>query len=153
MAIPFSRSGTRRLHSEINVTPFVDVMLVLLVIFMVTAPLMYQGMDVNLPETTTQALRVRDNPLILSVQQDGKVFVGRKEVPMAELQAKLEAVFEARTRPMCFYAPTARRPMAWSRKPWGQRARRDRRASESLLKRSAERCGHDLCRRSDIAFG
>ncbi len=96
MVIPFSRSRGRRPHSEINVTPFVDVMLVLLVIFMVTAPLMYQGMDVNLPETTTQALRVRDNPLILSVQKDGKVFVGRTEVPLAELQAKLEVVFDAR---------------------------------------------------------
>ena len=96
MVIPFSRSRARRPHSEINVTPFVDVMLVLLVIFMVTAPLMYQGMDVNLPETTTQALRVRDNPLILSVQKDGKVFVGRTVLPVAELQGKLEVVFDAR---------------------------------------------------------
>ena len=71
-------------------------MLVLLVIFMVTAPLLYQGMDVNLPETTTQPLRVRNEPLILSVQKKGQIFVGRKEVPMAELRAKLEALFEAR---------------------------------------------------------
>jgi hypothetical protein len=55
------RLGHRPLNAQINVTPFVDVMLVLLVIFMVTAPLMYQGMDVNLPETTTQALRLRDD--------------------------------------------------------------------------------------------
>ena len=82
--------------SEINVTPMVDVMLVLLVIFMVTAPLMYQGMDVNLPETTTQALRVRDDPLILSVKKDGKFYLGRSEVALADLTAKLEAVFDAR---------------------------------------------------------
>jgi len=82
--------------SEINVTPFVDVMLVLLVIFLVTAPLMLQGMDVNLPETTTQALRVKDNPLILSVTKQGEFYLARKQVAEEELQAKLEAVFEAR---------------------------------------------------------
>ena len=82
--------------SEINVTPFVDVMLVLLIIFMVTAPLLQQGMDVNLPETTTQPLRVKDDPLILTVKKDGKYFLARVEVPLAELVAKLEAVFDTR---------------------------------------------------------
>jgi biopolymer transport protein TolR len=88
--------GGRRSLSEINVTPFVDVMLVLLIIFMVTAPMMQTGVDVDLPETTTQPLRMREEPLVLSVTRDGKVFVARKEVPLAELQAKLQAVFEAR---------------------------------------------------------
>ena len=96
MGVSLSRPGHRHRNADINVTPFVDVMLVLLVIFMVTAPLMYQGMDVNLPETTTQALRVRDDPLILSVAKDGKFFLGRAEVPLAELPGKLEAVFDAR---------------------------------------------------------
>jgi len=53
--------------AEINVTPFVDVMLVLLIIFMVTAPLMLQGMDVNLPKTTTQPIRMPNAPLVLTV--------------------------------------------------------------------------------------
>jgi len=89
-------SGGRRANSEINVTPFVDVMLVLLIIFLVTAPLMQQGMDVDLPETTTQPLRVKDDPLILTVDKGGKFYLGRKEVAIAELMTKLEAVFDAR---------------------------------------------------------
>ena len=96
MAASVARRGRRRALSEINVTPFVDVMLVLLIIFMVTAPLMQQGIDVDLPETTTQPIRVRDDPLILSVKRDGKYFLGRQEVPLEELAAKLEAVFDAR---------------------------------------------------------
>ena len=82
--------------SEINVTPLVDVMLVLLVVFMVTAPLMLQGMDVNLPKTTTQPIRMPNAPLILTVTKDGEYSLARKIVPVGELQAKLEAVFDAR---------------------------------------------------------
>ena len=95
MAASLSRSR-RRIQSEINVTPFVDVMLVLLVIFLATAPMLQQGVNVNLPETTTQPLRVRDAPLILSVNQKGEYFLGRKAVPPDELQTRLEAIFEAR---------------------------------------------------------
>ena len=95
MGATLGRSG-RRAISEINVTPFVDVMLVLLVIFIVTAPMMQQGMDVNLPETTTQALRVKDSPLILTVDKAGKYFLGRKEVADAELEKSLGALFESR---------------------------------------------------------
>jgi biopolymer transport protein TolR len=95
MAMP--RSGeTHRPLSEINVTPFVDVMLVLLVIFMVTAPMMLQGVDVDLPETTTQPLRVKDEPLVLTVKKDGKYYVGRKELPAEVLKEKLQAIFEGR---------------------------------------------------------
>jgi biopolymer transport protein TolR len=56
----------RRPFAEINVTPFVDVVLVLLIIFMVTAPMMQQGIDVDLPKTTTQNLRVHNEPLIIT---------------------------------------------------------------------------------------
>jgi biopolymer transport protein TolR len=86
----------RRAKSEINVTPFVDVMLVLLIIFMVTAPLMHQGIDVDLPETTTQPIRVKSDPLILSVKRDGRYYLGRKEVELTDLVSKLEALFDAR---------------------------------------------------------
>ena len=88
--------GAHRPLSEINVTPFVDVMLVLLIIFMVTAPMMQQGIDVDLPETTTQPLRVKDEPLILTIEKDGKVFLARREIPAAELREKLVAIFEGR---------------------------------------------------------
>lgn len=88
--------GRGRPLSEINVTPFVDVMLVLLIVFMVSAPMMQQGIDVDLPETTTQPIRVQNEPLILTVKKDGKLFVGRTEVPAAELTPKLTAIFEGR---------------------------------------------------------
>ena len=90
------RSSGHHPLSEINVTPFVDVMLVLLIIFMVTAPMMQQGVDVDLPETTTQPIRVQDEPLVLTVQKDGKVHIGRREIPQAELREKLAAIFEGR---------------------------------------------------------
>ncbi len=96
MGASVAKRGRRRALSEINVTPFVDVMLVLLIIFMVTAPLMQQGIDLDLPETTTQPIRVRTDPLILSVKQDGRYFLGRQQVPLEELVTKLEAVFDAR---------------------------------------------------------
>jgi biopolymer transport protein TolR len=83
-------------RSEINVTPFVDVMLVLLIIFMVTAPMMMQGVDVDLPETTTQQLRIEDEPLILTVDKAGKYHLGRREIGEDELGEKLEAIFEGR---------------------------------------------------------
>ena len=100
----------RRGNAEINVTPFVDVMLVLLIIFMVAAPMMQQGMDVELPETTTQPLRVRDDPLILSVRKDGSYYLGRKEVAVEELPAKLEAIFEARASKEVFLRADKKAP-------------------------------------------
>ncbi|MAE97152.1 MAG: protein TolR [Deltaproteobacteria bacterium] len=81
--------------SEINVTPFVDVMLVLLIIFMVTAPMLQQGLDVDLPETTTQPLRMQDEPLILTVDKEGKYHLASIEVPFEDLGTKLTAIFEA----------------------------------------------------------
>ncbi len=81
--------------SEINVTPFVDVMLVLLVIFMVTAPLIQAGVDVNLPEATAKGLRSPDDPTILSITKEGKIFFGKeKEVPFEKLGSFVEALRE-----------------------------------------------------------
>jgi biopolymer transport protein TolR len=88
------QGGAQRPLSEINVTPFVDVMLVLLIIFMVTAPMLQQGLDVDLPQTTTQNLRLADEPLILTVRKDGKIFLARREIPLAELEEKMRAILE-----------------------------------------------------------
>jgi biopolymer transport protein TolR len=88
------RSSQYAVFSEINVTPFVDVMLVLMIIFMVTAPMMQQGVDVDLPDTTTQNIRLHDEPLMLSVKKDGSYYVGRTKIPAEELNAKLAAILE-----------------------------------------------------------
>ncbi len=82
--------------SEINVTPFVDVMLVLLVIFMVTAPLLQQGIDVELPKTQSEGLPTDEEPLVITVKADGTLYVQRAEVPIGELRVKLEKIFESR---------------------------------------------------------
>ena len=88
--------GPRRPLSEINVTPFVDVMLVLLIIFMVTAPLMQQGIDIDLPKTQSQGLRSDNEPLVITVKREGKIFVQNAEVPLDQLGAKLQAIFDTR---------------------------------------------------------
>jgi len=99
--------------SEINVTPFVDVMLVLLVIFMVTAPLMHQGIDVDLPETTAQPLRIRSEPLILTVKKDGRYYIARKQIPEAELSQKLQAIFAGLDRKEIFLRADRETPYKW----------------------------------------
>ncbi len=76
--------------SEINVTPLVDVMLVLLIIFMVTAPLMQQGVEVDLPQTHAQVIKnENDQPIILSIDKDRRIFIGKTLVPREDLEAKL----------------------------------------------------------------
>ena len=101
--MPAPRPGsTHRPLSEINVTPFVDVMLVLLIIFMVTAPMMQHGIDVDLPETTTQNLRIQDEPLVLTVKKGGEYFLGRREIPEAELSDKLAAILRGLDRKEIF---------------------------------------------------
>ena len=78
--------------SEINITPMVDVMLVLLVIFMVTSPMITAGVNVDLPDTSASASRTDEKPLDISVDKQGSVFVATKEVTMAELPDKLLAI-------------------------------------------------------------
>ena len=86
------RRGRRHAMSEINVTPFVDVMLVLLIVFMVTAPLLTVGVPVDLPKTRAQALGQDREPLSVTVKRGGKVYIQNTLVGEDELVAKLTAI-------------------------------------------------------------
>jgi biopolymer transport protein TolR len=92
------RRGRRRaaVMAEINVTPMVDVMLVLLIIFMVSAPLLTVGVPLDLPQTQAKSLEQDKTPLQLSVDIRGKIFINDQEVAMTELVPKLKAITEAR---------------------------------------------------------
>ena len=93
-----SRSGRRRRPpmSQINVTPFVDVMLVLLVIFMITAPLLTVGVEVDLPKSDAPPLPGDDEPLSVTVARDGTTYLQETEVTLDELVPKLQAITERR---------------------------------------------------------
>jgi biopolymer transport protein TolR len=82
--------------SEINVTPMVDVMLVLLIIFMVSAPLLTVGVPIDLPQTKAKSLDQDKEPLALSVNEKGQVFLQNSEIPIDQLVTKLEAITQAR---------------------------------------------------------
>ncbi|HWI87057.1 MAG TPA: ExbD/TolR family protein [Sphingomonas sp.] len=85
--------GRRRAPmAEINVTPLVDVMLVLLIIFMVTAPLLVAGVPVNLPDSRAKPLEQKQKPVQLSLAADGKIFIDEAEVPMAALPVRLASI-------------------------------------------------------------
>jgi len=88
--------------SEINVTPFVDVMLVLLIIFMVTAPLLQYGVDVDLPESSRQPLEIPKEQVILSIAKDRTLYLDRYPVALADLGKKLQTVFEGRREKQIF---------------------------------------------------
>lgn len=88
--------NNNRLMSDINVTPLVDVMLVLLIIFMVTAPMMMQGVDVNLPKTTTRHIKTKDEPLILTVNKKREVFIENHRIEINNLEIKIKKIFENR---------------------------------------------------------
>ena len=72
---PIRRNGRRGLVSEINVTPLVDVMLVLLIIFMITAPMMTQGLNIDLPETTSKSLRQEEKPIVVTIDKEGEISI------------------------------------------------------------------------------
>ncbi|OQX18745.1 MAG: hypothetical protein BWK80_37765 [Desulfobacteraceae bacterium IS3] len=90
-------SGTDRLMSDINVTPFVDVMLVLLIIFMVTAPMMTQGLDVALPEVAAKALPAEQEQIVVTVNKNNEVFINDDAVGLDMLGDKLLKILETRS--------------------------------------------------------
>ena len=93
----FSKRGSNRLMSEINVTPFVDVMLVLLIIFMVAAPLLTVGVEIELPKTSARALPTeKEQPLTLSLTKDKELYLQDTKIEFSELIPKLKLIAEQR---------------------------------------------------------
>ncbi|MEW6327879.1 MAG: protein TolR [Thermodesulfobacteriota bacterium] len=84
----------KRLLSEINVTPFVDVMLVLLIIFMVTAPMMIQGMDVELPKTTARAIDNKEENIVITIDRQQNIFVNNARIPRPQIKKYLQHLKE-----------------------------------------------------------
>jgi biopolymer transport protein TolR len=91
---PMNGGGRRGLVAEINVTPLVDVMLVLLIIFMVTAPMMTQGIEVDLPQTTDKSLRQKEEPLMITLNKEGHIFLGKVKVNESLLRQQLSSMSE-----------------------------------------------------------
>ena len=85
--------------ADINVTPFVDVMLVLLIIFMVTAPMMVQGLDVALPQVTSKALETKEEQLMISINKDQQVYINDFQVTADTVQDKLSKILQGRVNP------------------------------------------------------
>jgi len=86
------RRGAWQPNAEINVTPFVDVMLVLLIVFMVTAPLLTVGVPVDLPQTAADQITTPEEPLVISVDKEGRVYIQESEVALSDLVARLNAI-------------------------------------------------------------
>src|ERR1700737_1708892 len=89
MAFGSADSGPRRAMTDINVTPLVDVMRVLLVIFMVTAPLIQSGVKVDLPRASAQQMEHQEEKLVLTITRDRRVYLGNAEIPPADLERQL----------------------------------------------------------------
>jgi biopolymer transport protein TolR len=86
------RGRKKALMSEINVTPFVDVMLVLLIIFMVSAPLLTVGVPIDLPDTQAKAMNSDTQPITVSVNNEGQIYLQETEIPIDEVVPKLQAI-------------------------------------------------------------
>lgn len=96
MAMSSGGGKGRTVMSEINVTPLVDVMLVLLIIFMITAPMMQQGLEIELPETAATGVSTSDEPFVLVINKGRRITVGGTAIPTADLRTRLQAIFEKR---------------------------------------------------------
>ena len=91
-----SSHSSRALLAEINLTPFVDIMMVLLIVFMVTAPLMQHGLDVNLPQAKSPVMEKQQDDVVLTVKKDGSMYLGKDKNPVSIgfLEHKLEEIFK-----------------------------------------------------------
>lgn len=96
MGFSSNNGNNRSTVSEINVTPLVDVMLVLLIMFMVTAPLMQQGIDVDLPKTSSSGVELNDEPFVIVISADQKITAAKISMDVSSLREKLKAIFQTR---------------------------------------------------------
>ena len=92
-----SGNDSKRFLSEINVTPFVDVMLVLLIIFMVTAPMMQEGVDVNLPQAQGKSLPSKEKRMTISITSTKEIYLNDRKIELSDLENKIRTVFQNRT--------------------------------------------------------
>jgi len=94
MGMQTGNGGGRSVLSEINVTPFVDVMLVLLVIFMVTTPILYQGVDVDLPKTDSRPIPAldREKKVVVTLNSDGEIFIEKEQLSLSELRIEIRTL-------------------------------------------------------------
>ena len=90
------RNNPNKTMAEINVTPLVDVMLVLLIIFMVTAPMLSMGIDVNLPRVKSKSVDVTEEKLVLTINETKEIYLNKTKLPLGEINSKLEAIFSNR---------------------------------------------------------
>lgn len=91
-----NRNNESKLVSEINVTPLVDVILVLLIIFMVTAPMLQMGIDVNLPRVKSKSIDVGEEKLVLTINNKKEIFINKYKASIDNLKPKLESIFASR---------------------------------------------------------
>jgi biopolymer transport protein TolR len=96
MGMTPSSNKSRMVLSEINVTPLVDVMLVLLVVFMITAPMMQQGIDIQLPKTAASGIETKSEPMIITIKQNNVILINDTKVSMESVREKIKGVFKTR---------------------------------------------------------
>lgn len=102
MGMSSGKKKSSAVLSEINVTPLVDVMLVLLIMFMVTTPLMQQGIQVDLPKTSATGLELNEDPMLLQIEGNQRITIAKTAVPLTQLKTKLEAIFKTRKNKQLF---------------------------------------------------
>src|SRR5580692_9431576 len=106
------RGRSRRALSEINVTPLVDVMLVLLIIFMISAPLLTAGVPVELPKTEAGAINNQTQPLMISIRADGTIYVGEEETPFGALAPRMRELASSATDKPVYVRADGKAPYA-----------------------------------------
>ena len=93
MGMNSSSNKSRMVLSEINVTPLVDVMLVLLVVFMITAPMMQQGIDIQLPKTAASGIETKSEPLVITIKTNNTILINDTKVAISSVREKIKGIF------------------------------------------------------------